>query len=304
MRKVGIIGSGRKAEMQLSLLLNTPDIQVAGIADESLPEDARRLAVEFGVPWFKETETLIRHSEIMDITCSGDYAMTSAACAVKNFRHVYLHSGLSWNPEEVRLLSKLSSEAGVKVCIHNLKRTNRTFLAARKFTYNPQFVEISLSESGSPGSEEAIAFRLAQCIDLLLAVNTNPIRRIQAHAVPMKDQSIGFIQSRIEFNNGSTAAVSYSRISGRPSDLLTTYSEDGSLKIDFLNSIASFIPYPCTARQTVTGDSLPELTVPEMIRQLALPATSLSMLTTIEDLLIPQEITRKILEKARVQACF
>jgi predicted dehydrogenase len=299
MLKVGLIGSGRKAEQQLELLIKSPDIQIVGITDESHP-DARRLALEFQIPFFEELEDLIRISDILNITCSGEYAYSTGIAAVRNFRHVYLHSGLSWRLAELRMLSNLSSEAGVKVCIHNLKRTNRTFLAARKFAHNPQFTEINLAESGSPGSEEALSFRLAQCIDLLLAVNRNPIKRIHAHAVPMKDQSIGFIQSRIEFNNGSVATISYSRINGKPTDLLSTYSEEGSLKVDFLNSIASFIPYPCTARLTVTGDAIPELNVSEALRHMLSPTRSGQVLSSIDDLLLPQEITHKILEKAGI----
>src|SRR5512133_37382 len=218
MFKVGLIGSGRRAEQQLDLLLKTPEIQISGITDESIQEDARRLASDFNIPWIESNEKLIRHSDFLDITASGIYAFTSAVEAVKNFRHVYLHSGFSWNQDDLKLLSNLSSEAGVKVCIHNLKRTNRTFLAALKYANNPQYVEINLAESGSPGSEEALSFRLAQCVDLLMAVNKDTIRRIQAHAIPMKDHSTGFLQSRFEYNNGCVATISYSRINGKPTD--------------------------------------------------------------------------------------
>jgi predicted dehydrogenase len=301
MLKVGLIGSGRKAEQQLDLLSKTPDIQLSGITDESFQDDARRLAGEYGIPWIEQTEQLIQQSDILDITCSGVYAFTSSVAAVKNFRHVYLHTGLSWDLEDIRLLSRLSLEAGVKVCVQNLKRTNRTFIAARKYTVNPQFIEINLAESGSPGSEEALSYRLCQCVDLLMAVNSDTIRRIQAHAVPMKDQSIGFLQSRFEYNNGCVATISYSRINGKPSDILSTYSEEGSLKVDFLNGIASFIPYPCTARQTVTGDAIQELNIAQAIRQIINPTPGGTVLSTINDLLLPQEITRKILEKARIQ---
>ncbi|MFN8208350.1 MAG: hypothetical protein U0T82_13225 [Bacteroidales bacterium] len=301
MIKVGLIGSGRKAEQQLELLTKAPDITLSGITDEAFQDEARRLAGEFRIPWVEQTEKLIQQSDILDITCSGIYAFTSSVAAVKNFRHVYLHTGLSWELEDIRLLSRLSLEAGVKVCVQNLKRTNKTFVAARKYIGNPKFIEINLAESGSPGSEEAVSYRLCQCVDLLMAVNSDTIRRIQAHAVPMPDQTTGFLQSRFEYNNGCVATISYSRINGKPNDVLSTYSEEGSLKVDFLNEIASFIPYPCTARRTVTGDAIQELNVAQAVRQIISPTPGGTVLSTINDLLLPQEITRKILEKARLQ---
>lgn len=292
MLSVGIIGNSRITEDHIIQLSHSEGIKIAGIAGE-IDADTRRLAEDYRLTFYPDPELLLLDCDIIDLTCTDTFAYQVAMKSVRNFRPVYLDSILSWPLENTRTLIKLAREAEIRIGIHNLIRHNRVFKAARKYIHNPRLIEVNLSEVNTEGKKDQIAGRLFQYIDLVVLVNHANIRRIHPHAVVMPDHTIGATEAMLDFDNGTVASIIYNRLTGKNTIQVNFFSEEGAVKIDFLNGLASFLPYHGNSRFTITGNEFPEASLSDLLLSLMHPdpCSSLSML---EDLLSPLILTKDI----------
>jgi len=78
-------------------------------------------------------------------------------------------------------------------------------------------------------------------IDILLTIIDSPIKGIYANGVPVLTQNIDIANARIEFEDGSVANLTASRISMKKMRKMRLFQQDSYISMDFLNKQSEVI---------------------------------------------------------------
>ena len=94
MLKVGVLGAGHLGKIHLRLLQQSDKYELVGFYDEN-PENAQRIAEEFGYKRFNTIATLIHAVDVIDIVTPTLSHYKCAKVAIKSGKHVFIEKPIS-----------------------------------------------------------------------------------------------------------------------------------------------------------------------------------------------------------------
>jgi predicted dehydrogenase len=235
MLRIGVLGAGHLGRIHLKCIKAIPGYSLIGFYDPD-EEKAREAEKEFGVPAFSSIDSLIDAVEVVDIVTPTLSHFDCAQRALKAFRHVFIEKPVVATPDQALELIKIAGEAGVKVQVGHVERFNPAFLAAAPFINKPMFIEAHrLSQFNPRGTDVPVVLDLMiHDIDIVLSVVRSNVRRIHASGVSIVSDTPDIANARIEFENGSVANLTASRISLKNMRKCRFFQRDAYVAVDFL----------------------------------------------------------------------
>ena len=167
---------------------------------------------------------------------------------LKNARHVLLYPDPKLPFHQLEKLIRIAEEAGVLLYMaHHF--LNTTFLdTSRKFCNHPEFISIYSHCNGSH-TVNAKHIREVLYFDIIsiLSVNRVSIRKYALLSVPFNAPNPLLITVRLEFTNGSSAALTLNQYADHDSKILEIFSSDAMIRSDSRKEIIeirqSDLPY-------------------------------------------------------------
>jgi len=143
-------------------------------------------------------------------------------------------------PDEANALKKLADEAGVKVQVGHVERFNPAFIAAEPFIGEPLFIEAHrLAQFNPRGTDVPVVLDLmVHDLDILLTIVKSPITHISASGVSIVSPTPDITNARIEFENGTVANLTASRLSLKNMRKTRIFQRDAYITVDFLDKKA------------------------------------------------------------------
>jgi predicted dehydrogenase len=156
---------------------------------------------------------------------------------------VFVEKPLAATIEEAQEIVKLVKEAKVKFHVGHVERFNPAFMAARKYTTQPMFIEVHrLAQFNPRGTEVSVILDLMiHDLDIVLSLVKSPVKNIYASGVAVMTDTPDIANVRIEFNNGCVANLTSSRISMKKMRKIRLFQKDAYIGIDFLARKAEVI---------------------------------------------------------------
>ncbi|MBL4651537.1 MAG: Gfo/Idh/MocA family oxidoreductase [Flavobacteriales bacterium] len=236
MLKIGVLGGGEISHTHLSVLQELSNFDVTGFyaPDQS---NAAKILSKFNVPQFTDIETLIQHSDAIDIASSTVPHYKCAELTLKNTKHLFIENPVTSTIEEARKLLNLTHEADVKVQIGNVERFNPAFTAIVPLIDHPICIETNrmLKFDVNKSFQSVVLDLMIHDIDLILSLVDSNVRKVNAHGLALTNGSPDYVHARLEFDNGCVATLSASRISFKDDINLTVYQRDSTYFVDLLN---------------------------------------------------------------------
>ena len=236
MLKIGVLGAGHLGKIHIKCIKQIDRYELVGFYD---PDQATAKAVEeeLGVRCFATIEALIDAVEVVDIVTPTVQHFECASKALQRRRHVFIEKPIVATPEEAAKLVKLADEAGVKVQVGHVERFNPAFIAAEPYIKAPKFIEAHRLALFNPrGTDVPVVLDLmVHDLDILFTVIDSPVSRVSACGVAIVSPTPDITNARIEFENGSVANLTASRISLKNMRKTRIFQNDAYITVDFLD---------------------------------------------------------------------
>ncbi len=242
MIKIGVLGVGHLGKIHVNCIKQIKEYELVGFYD---PDDAnaKKVSEEYQINCFEDVETLIKAVDVVDIVTPTLSHFDCAAMALKLFKHVFIEKPIVTTPDEARRLIELAAEANVKVQVGHVERFNPAFMAAQPHIKKPMFIESHRLALFNPrGTDVPVILDLMiHDIDIILSVVKSPIKKVNASGIKVVSDTPDIANARIEFDNGSIANLTASRISLKNMRKSRFFQKDAYISVDFLKKVTEVV---------------------------------------------------------------
>ena len=236
MLKIGVLGAGHLGKIHINSIKQIEQYELVGFYDPATVT-AKQVEEEMGVKCFSSIDALMDAVDVVDIVTPTIRHFECASKALKKRRHVFIEKPIVATPDEANALKKLADEAGVKVQVGHVERFNPAFIAAEPFIGEPLFIEAHrLAQFNPRGTDVPVVLDLmVHDLDILLTVVKSPIAHISASGVSIVSPTPDIANVRIEFENGTVANLTASRLSMKYMRKTRIFQKDAYITVDFLD---------------------------------------------------------------------
>lgn len=236
MLKIGVLGAGHLGKIHVNCIKDIGQFDLVGFFDPA-EETARMVEAEKGVKSFDSIDSLIDAVDVVDIVTPTIRHFECATKALRKRKHVFIEKPIVATPDEANALKKLADDAGVKVQVGHVERFNPAFIAAEPFIGEPLFIEAHrLAQFNPRGTDVPVVLDLmVHDLDILLTIVKSPISHISASGVSIVSPTPDISNVRIEFENGTVANLTASRLSMKYMRKTRIFQKDAYITIDFLD---------------------------------------------------------------------
>ena len=226
-------------KIHLNCIKQIEEYNLIGFFDP-VAETAKQVEAEMGVKSFESIDSLIDAVDVVDIVTPTVRHFECASKALQKRKHVFIEKPIVATPEEANALKRLADEAGVKVQVGHVERFNPAFIAAEPFIGEPLFIEAHRLALFNPrGTDVPVVLDLmVHDLDILLTVVKSPIAHISASGVSIVSPTSDITNVRIEFENGTVANLTASRLSMKNMRKTRIFQKDAYITVDFLDKKA------------------------------------------------------------------
>ena len=236
MLKIGVLGAGHLGKIHINCIKQIEQYELVGFFDPAA-DTAKQVEEEMGVKCFESIDALMDAVDVVDIVTPTIRHFECASQALKKRRHVFIEKPIVATPDEANALKKLADEAGVKVQVGHVERFNPAFIAAEPFIGEPLFIEAHrLAQFNPRGTDVPVVLDLmVHDLDILLTIVKSPITYISASGVSIVSPTPDITNARIEFENGTVANLTASRLSLKNMRKTRIFQRDAYITVDFLD---------------------------------------------------------------------
>lgn len=242
MLKIGVLGAGHLGKIHINCIKQTDCYELVGFYDP-IVETAKVVESEMGVRCFDSVDSLIDAVDVVDIVTPTIQHFDCASRALKRRKHVFIEKPIVATPDEANVLVQLAEEAGVKVQVGHVERFNPAFVAAEPYIKAPLFIEAHRLALFNPrGTDVPVVLDLmVHDLDILLTLVKSPVAHVSASGVSIVSPTPDITNARIEFENGTVANLTASRISMKNMRKTRVFQRDAYITVDFLDKVSEIV---------------------------------------------------------------
>ncbi len=233
---VGVIGAGFMGELHASHYMANDAVELIGIAD-IIPDKAREIAQKFGCAWFTNSEQLADKVDAVSIAVPSTAHHRVAETCLNRKVHVLIEKPLASSLKDAESIVDLTNRSGVTCMVGHQERFNSAFMEASSIVDQPKYVEAHRQGKfgGRGGDVDVINDLMIHDIDLVLAFVKAPVASVSALGTSVVTQHVDVANARIEFENGSVANVTASRVAVERQRIFRVYTNHQYMELDLLN---------------------------------------------------------------------
>ena len=242
MLKIGVLGAGHLGKIHINCIKQIADYDLVGFYDPA-KDTAEQVENELKIRSFSSIDTLIDAVDVVDIVTPTIRHFECASKALQKRKHVFIEKPIVATPDEANALKKLADEAGVKVQVGHVERFNPAFIAAEPFITEPLFIEAHrLAQFNPRGTDVPVVLDLmVHDLDILLTIVKSPVSHVSASGVGIVSPTPDITNVRIEFENGTVANLTASRLSLKYMRKTRIFQKGAYISVDFLDKVAEII---------------------------------------------------------------
>ena len=235
MLKIGILGAGHLGKIHINCIKQLPVYELVGFYDQDV-DTAKKVSEDLHVKSFSSVEELVDSVDVVDIVTPTISHFECASLALKKGKHVFIEKPIVATVEEADELVKIAEEANVKVQVGHVERFNPAYIAARPYIDTPLFIEAHRLAMFNPrGTDVPVVLDLmVHDVDIVLDMIKSPIKNVSVSGVSIVSPTPDIANARIEFENGSVANLTASRISMKNMRKHRVFQKDAYITVDFL----------------------------------------------------------------------
>lgn len=235
MLKIGVLGAGHLGKIHLRMAKASKELKLVGFFDPN-PVVSEQVTNEYKYTSFESPQALMEASDIVAIVTPTLSHFDMAQQAISLKKHVFIEKPIAASVDEAKKIELLAAKHGVFGQVGHVERFNPAFESVVKSLTSPRFIEAHrLSEFNPRGTDVSVVLDLMiHDLDIVLSLIDSPVKRIDASGVAVISETPDISNARIEFENGSVANFTASRISLKKMRKSRFFQKNSYIAVDYL----------------------------------------------------------------------
>lgn len=297
--KIGLVGLGYLGKIHLKLILEANCFSDVGIFDIN-KQELDKLSKEYNVKAFSSLDELIENSDVIDIVTPGDTHFEIAEKCLLKKKHVFIEKPVTKTVEQAKKLKKIAEENNVLIQVGHVERFNPAFVSCKNYIKNPLFIEVHRLAMYNPrGTDVSVTLDLMiHDLDLIFNINPQKLKNIYANGIEIVSPTTDIANVRLEFENGSVANITTSRLSLKNMRKFRVFQKDAYISLDLLDKKSEIVQIknvdentPDDALVFSPGNNIPDKEIiikrPEIVSMNAIKEEIVSFVNSIKNNTMP-----------------
>jgi predicted dehydrogenase len=265
--RVGVVGVGHLGRHHARVLAGIEGVELAGVADSRL-EQARTVAEPLGCPAWDDYRDLLDRVDAVSVAVPTSLHREVAGAFLERGIPAMVEKPLAANVAEAESLVALAESRGVVLQVGHIERFNPALSTLESARMRPKFIAAERQGTYTFRSTDiGVVFDLMiHDLDLILSMVSSPVRSVAAVGLSVFGQHEDVADARIEFEDGTVATVTASRVSYQPVRKMRLWGPDGYTLLDFAAKQGTKVRPSDALRQGVVETDGLDLTQPQAVR--------------------------------------
>lgn len=232
--RCAVVGVGYLGRFHAQKYKQIEDAVLVGVSDAS-PERAKTVADELGVPAFTDYRDLKGKVDAVTVAASTQSHYEITKFFLENGVHVNVEKPMTVTIEEGEEIVRIAKEKGLKLQVGHVERFNPALQSAKEKLQTPLFIECHRLAPFKPRGVDVdvVLDLMIHDIDVILSLVKSPVKSISAVGAPVLTGIADIANVRIEFESGTIANVTASRVSQGATRKFRVFQKTQYLSIDF-----------------------------------------------------------------------
>jgi predicted dehydrogenase len=240
---VGVIGTGALGRHHVRHLATLEDATLAGVYDID-PARAREIAAQHGTRAYDDLDALLAAVEAVTIAVPTVHHAAVGLHVLERGVPALMEKPLAASVEEADALIAMADRRGVQLQVGHIERFNPAIRAAAPYLGLPRYVESQRLAPFQPrGTDVAVVLDLMiHDLDLILHLTGGAdALDVRANGIAVLSSHLDIANARVEFDGGTVANVTASRVSRERIRKLRIFQNDGYLSLDLASGAGTFL---------------------------------------------------------------
>jgi len=233
--RVAVVGAGEFGRNHVRVWSQMPGAEVAGIVDTHA-ERAAKVAAEFETRVLPDIDTFTKEgvTAVSLAVPTKDHARVGCRLLESGI-DVLVEKPMAASLEEADRLIVAAARAHRILQVGHVERFNPAVVAAQKIVQRPMFFEVHRLGIFTPRSLDidVVYDVMIHDLDILLALVDAPVVDLRAVGIPVITDKVDIAHVRIEFETGTVANVTASRVSTERVRKMRFFQEHEYISLDF-----------------------------------------------------------------------
>ncbi len=232
--RCAVVGTGYLGQFHCEKYMQVEGADLVAVCDRS-EERAKEIGEKFGVPYFTSYRELVGEVDAVTVAADTSVHFEVASFFLSHGIHVNVEKPMAATSKEGEELARLAKKHGVKLQVGHVERFNPALLAVQERLTKPLFIECHRLAPFKPRSlnVDVVLDLMIHDLDVILSLVRSSVRSVSAVGTPVLTPSIDIANARIEFDSGTVANVTASRVSLSSTRKFRVFQANQYLSIDF-----------------------------------------------------------------------
>lgn len=233
--KIGVIGLGYLGKNHCRVINELESCELIGVCDIN-PHPCMEISEKYGVKSFGDFRDLANSIEAVVIATPTITHYEIARYFLERGIHTFLEKPMTVSMKQAEELINLAEKKGLILQIGHIERFNPAYLNVYKEIKNPHFIEaIRIGPYSGRGIDTDVILELMiHDLDIILSLIDVKPSLILAIGVPVMSTKIDIANARLEFENGTVANITASRVSISRMRKIRIFEKERYYSLDFL----------------------------------------------------------------------
>lgn len=236
---VGVVGTGHLGKLHIKMFRDIENCNLVGVHDSNT-EQAKLASDKFSVKVFDSLESLLENVNAISIAATTSAHYELAKECLQAGRHIFIEKPITATIQEAEEIVDLANSLNLKLQIGHIERFNPALVSMEKYIIDPKFIQTDrLAQFNPRGTDVAVVLDLMiHDIDIILSLIKSKVENIEANGVAVVSDNIDIANARIQFENGSVANVTASRISQKKMRKMRIFQRNSYVALDFVTGVS------------------------------------------------------------------
>jgi predicted dehydrogenase len=232
--KCAVVGVGYLGRFHAQKYKALEGADLVGVCDAD-PARAKQVADELGVTAIGNYQDLVGRVDAVTVASTTRTHYEIAKFFLSHGVHVNVEKPMTVTIEEAEDLVRLSRAKNLKLQVGHVERFNPALRSAREKLKRPLFIECHRLAPFKPRGVDVdvVLDLMIHDLDVILSLVKSPVKSVSAVGAPVLTKFVDIANARIEFESGTVANVTASRVSQSATRKFRVFQQDQYMSVDF-----------------------------------------------------------------------
>lgn len=209
-------------------------LDLVGVCDASEAR-AQEVAHELNTQAYTSPKDLVGKVDVVTVASSTKTHYEITKFLLENGIHVHVEKPMTETVEQGEELVRIAEAKGLKLQVGHVERFNPALMAAQEKLKIPYFIECHRLAPFKPRGVDVdvVLDLMIHDLDLILSLVPSKVKSVSAVGTPVLTKTVDIANARLEFESGTIANVTASRVSQSATRKFRIFQPSQYLSIDF-----------------------------------------------------------------------